>query len=109
MRIHWPPSPAVIAVVLITGCTLLIVSILLRRRAASSAGRFAAAVLLVLAAVWNGAIVFAFMSPHNRHVLHLATHRESVVVNAAIGVVWFGAAAFAVVKWFHRTAISQSV
>ena len=87
--------------VLLIGGTLLIVSMAMRRTSTSSKGSIAANLLLLMAAVWNGAIVFAFTSPHTRHVFHLATHRSSVIVNAAIGVVWLSLFVFGVVKWFR--------
>ena len=57
--------------------------------------------MLLFAVLWNGAIVFAFMSPYNRHVIHLGTHRSSVLVNALIGVVWLVAGAFCTVRWYR--------
>lgn len=91
----------VIAAVLLIGATLMTVSIAMRRTSTSSKGSIAAVLLLLMAAVWNGAIVFAFSSPHNRHVFHLATHRSSVIVNAAIGVIWFSLCVFAAIRWFR--------
>ena len=90
-----------IAAVLLIGATLMTVSIATRRTSNSSKGSIAAALLLLIAAVWNGAIVFAFSSPHNRHVFHLATHRSSVIVNAAIGVIWFSLCVFAALRWYR--------
>lgn len=98
---HWPPSMFLMTAVLLTGATLLILSIAMRRTAVSSKGSIAAELLLLIAAVWNAGIVFAFTSPRNRHVFHLATHRSSVVVNAAIGTLWLSLCVFSVVKWFR--------
>jgi hypothetical protein len=89
-----------IAAVLLIGGVLLIAAIALRRKYGS---RIVATLILLLAALWNGAIVFAFMSPHNRHVFHLATHRTSVMVNATIGVVWLSLCVLGVIKWFFRS------
>ena len=83
--IQWPPSMFLVATVLVIGIILLIGAIAVRRKAGSP---FFANALLLAAALWNGAIVFAFLSPHNRHVFHLATHQSSVVVNAMVGVAW---------------------
>ena len=83
--VQWPPSMLLVATVLFIGIALLISAIAARRKLAS---RIVANVLLLAAVLWNGAIVFAFMSPHNRHVFHLATHRSSVVVNAIVGIAW---------------------
>ena len=74
-----------VGAVLFAGAALLVAAIVSRRKFGS---RFATHLLLLVAAVWNGAIVFTFMSPHNRHVFHLATHRTSVVVNAIAGIAW---------------------
>ena len=101
-RIHWPPPILAVAVVLLIGGALLLAAIALRRRYGSATGATAATLMLVLAALWNGAIVFAFMSPHNRHVIHLTTHRASVLGNAAVGIVWLTLCVFCAVKWFHR-------
>jgi hypothetical protein len=100
-RLHGPLPLGVIAAVLLVGAGLLFAAIVIRRRFSSTAGTIAANVVLLLAALWNGGIVFAFMSPHNRHVFHLATHHASVVVNAAIGVVWLVACLFAIAKWWR--------
>ena len=81
--LHWPPSILAVAVVLLIGGVLLIAAIAMRRKYAT-----VATLVLLFAALWNGALVFAFMSPHNRHVFHLATHRSSVVVNAIVGIAW---------------------
>jgi ABC-type Na+ efflux pump permease subunit len=81
----WPPSMLVVGAVLLIGVALLVSAIALRRKYGS---RIVATLMLVVAALWNGAIVFAFMSPHNRHVFHLSTHRSSVVVNAIVGIAW---------------------
>src|SRR5205814_10107168 len=86
----------VFAAVSSTGAACLVVAIAVRRQS-----RTLGAIVLLFAALWNAGIVFAFMSPHTRHVFHLATHQKSVVVNAAIGVVWLVACVFSVLKWFR--------
>src|SRR5437867_10084833 len=101
-RIHWPPPILAVAGVLLVGAALLFAAIAMRRKSRSTIGASAAALVLVLAALWNGAIVFLFMSPHNRHVFHLATHRASVIVNAAVGIVWLAMCVFCAVKWYRR-------
>ena len=88
-------------VVLTIGAALLIVAIVMRR---SRMPPVLAHLMLFLAGLWNAAIVFVFMSPHNRHVFHMATHRSSVVVNAAIGLMWLAACVFCAWKWYRRTA-----
>lgn len=103
--VHWPPSMFLIATVLLIGGALLTTSIAVRRTSGSPISATAAGVLLLMAAVWNGAIVFAFTSPHNRHVFHLATHRTSVLVNMAIGAGWLSLCVFSVVKWFHCSSV----
>jgi len=105
-RIHWPPPILAVAVVLLIGAGLLFAAIAMRRKSRSTIGATAAALVLLLAAFWNGAIVFVFMSPHNRHVFHLATHRASVLANAAIGIVWLSACVFCAVKWYRRATTS---
>lgn len=99
---------SLIAAVLLMGGALLIVSIVVSRTYESSKRSFAAGLLLLMAAVWNGGIVFAFMSPRNRHVFHLSTHRTSVVVNAAIGMLWLSLCVFSVFKWFRRSGVPQT-
>jgi len=101
-HIHWPPPVLAVAAVLLIGAALLFTAIAMRRKSRSTIGASAAALVLVLAALWNGAIVFLFMSPHNRHVFHLATHRASVIVNAAVGIVWLAMCVFCAVKWYRR-------
>lgn len=96
-RVPWPPPIALTAAVLLIGAALLFAAIVIRRKFGAAIGTVA----LLLAALWNAGIVFVFMSPHNRHVFHLATHRESVIVNAAIGVVWLLLCVVAVAKWFR--------
>jgi ABC-type Na+ efflux pump permease subunit len=103
-RIHWPPSILAVAVVFLIGGTLLLAAIAIRRKYRSATGATAATLVLLLAVLWNGAIVLAFMSPHNRHVIHLATHRASVFTNAAVGIVWLSLCVFCAVKWFHRAS-----
>jgi hypothetical protein len=88
--------------VLLIGGALLLAAIAMRRKYGSATGASAAIFVLLLAALWNGGIVFAFMSPHNRHVFHLATHRASVIVNAAVGILWLLLSVFCAVKWFRR-------
>jgi hypothetical protein len=83
---------------LFIGAALIFAAIAVRRKSA-----IAGDVVLLLAAVWNAGIVFAFMSPHNRHVFHLSTHRESVIVNAAIGVLWLLACVVCLLKWYRRS------
>jgi hypothetical protein len=102
----WPPSMIVVAAALLIGVALLVSAIALRRKYGS---RIGAALMLLLAALWNGAIVFAFMSPHNRHVFHLSTHRTSVLVNAIVGIAWLSLCVLSVIKWFRRSiALPQS-
>jgi hypothetical protein len=101
-RIDWPPSILAILVVLLIGGALLLTAIAIRRKYGSAAGATAATLVLLLAVLWNGAIVLAFMSPHNRHVMHLATHRASLFANAAVGIVWLSLCVFCAVKWFHH-------
>ena len=101
-RVHWPPPILAVAAVLLVGGALLFAAIAMRRKLRSKIGATAATFMLLLAALWSGAIVFLFMSPHNRHVFHLATHRASVIVNAAVGIVWLAMCAFCVVKWYRR-------
>jgi len=103
-RIDWPPSILGIVVVLLIGGALLLAAIAIRRKRGSATGATAATLVLLLAALWNGAIVLAFMSPHNRHVIHLATHRASLFANAAVGIVWLTLCVFCAVKWFHRAS-----
>lgn len=98
---HWPPPPFAIAAVLVAGGALLFAAIVIQRKSLSTT---VATIALLIAALWNGAIVFAFMSPHNRHVFHLATHRGSVILNAALGIVWLFLCACSVHAWFRRTA-----
>jgi len=102
--LHWPPSILAVAVVLLIGGVLLIAAIAMRRKYAT-----VATLVLLFAALWNGALVFAFMSPHNRHVFHLSTHRESVFVNAAVGIVWFSPCVFCVAKWFHGSTVREGL
>jgi len=104
-HLRWPPSMLLIAAVLLVGGFLLTAAIAMRRTNGSSKGASAADLLLLMAAVWNGGIVFVFMSPHNRHVFHLATHRTSVFINAAVGVVWLSLCVFSVVKWFRPSSV----
>lgn len=92
--LHWPLPPLAIASVLLLGVALLVAAIVVRRKS-----------VLCVALVWNTAIVIAFMSPFNRHVFHLATHRTSVVVNALAGVAWLSLSTFAVIHWFHRDPV----
>ena len=108
-HIHWPPSILAVAVVFLIGGALVVAAIAMRRKYRSKAGAIVATLFLLLAALWNGAIVLAFMSPHNRHVFHLATHRTSVFVNAVVGIVWLSLCVFCVVKWFHRSCVREGV
>ena len=96
-RLHWPLPISLIGGVLLIGAALIFAAIAVRRKSA-----IAGDIVLLLAAIWNAGIVFAFMSPHNRHVFHLTTHRESVIVNGAIGIVWLVACVFCIVKWYRR-------
>ena len=96
-RPHWPLPIGLVAAVLLIGAALIFAAIAIRRKSA-----IAGDIVLLLAAIWNAGIVFAFMSPHNRHVFHLATHRESVIVNAVIGIVWLVACVFCIAKWYRR-------
>jgi hypothetical protein len=95
-RPHWPLPIGLISAVLFIGAALIFAAIAVRRKSA-----IAGDIVLLLAAVWNAGIVFAFMSPHNRHVFHLATHRESVNVNAVIGVFWLIACVVCLMKWYR--------
>ena len=88
-----------IAGVLFIGIALLAGAIALRRQSAV----IAATIALLLAAIWNAAIVFAFMSPRNRHVFHLSTHRDSVVFNAIVGIAWLVLCVLAVTKMWRAT------
>lgn len=106
-HVHWPPPILLIAAVLLIGAVLLTLSIAMRRTSGSPNISIAASLLLLMAAIWNGAIVFAFMSPRNRHVFHLATHRTSVFVNAAVGAIWFSLCVLCVIKWFYRSNVPQ--
>ena len=99
-QIPWPPSTLAIATVLLIGAALVLCAIALRRRDKWSLSN----ITLALAALWNAAIVFAFMSPRNRHVFHLATHRSSVIVNAAIGLTWLALCLWWLRKW-HRPRV----
>ena len=101
-RPHWPLPPGLISAVLLIGAVLIFAAIAIRRKSS-----IAGDIVLLLAAVWNAGIVFAFMSPHNRHVFQLATHRESVIVNAAIGVLWLLACVFCLMKWYLRSPARQ--
>jgi drug/metabolite transporter (DMT)-like permease len=103
-HIHWPPSMFLVAAVLLIGGALLIAAIAIRRKYRSDTAAIPAILLLLLAAIWNGAIFFAFMSPHNRHVFHLATHRASVFFNAIVGSVWLSLCVASAIKWFHRSS-----
>jgi hypothetical protein len=105
VHVRWPPSVLLIAAMLLIGGALLTAAIATRRTYGSANGATAADLLLLMAAVWNAAIVFAFLSPHNRHVFHLATHRASVFINAAVGVVWLSLCVFSVVKWFRPSSV----
>jgi hypothetical protein len=98
---HWPPPIGAIVLLLLIGAALLIMAIVIRRKSSSS---LPALVVLMFAVLWNAAIVFLFMSPHNRHVFHLSTHRISVVVNALIGIVWCSLCVFTVLRWFRAQA-----
>ena len=99
-RIEWPlPVPAV-AGILLVGAALLLGAILMRRKQAFPGANALANLTLFVAALWNAAIVFAFMSPYNRHVFHLGTHRSSVIVNAVIGIAWLATAVFSALRWY---------
>src|SRR5205823_11844750 len=67
----WPLPIGLIAAVLFIGAALLFGAIAVRRQSITLG-----AIVLLFAALWNAGIVFAFMSPHNRHVFHLATHQK---------------------------------
>ncbi len=98
-RVHWPLPIGLIAAVLVVGAALLYAAIAIRRKSA-----IGGAVVLVPAIVWNAGIVVAFMSPHNRHVFHLATHHQSVIVNAVVGALWLLACVFCLIKWYRASA-----
>ena len=98
-RPHWPLPTGLIAAVLLVGAAFLLAAIAVRRKSP-----FGGAIVFVFALMWNAGIVFAFMSPHNRHVIHLATHHASVVVNAAIGVLWLLGCVFCVVRWARSSS-----
>lgn len=97
-----------ILTVFFIGAALLAASIAIRRMSRVSHTSAAAYALLVAATAWNAVIVFAFLSPHNRHVLHLATHRTSVLANGAIGIVWFSLCVVSAVKWFRSNSRPQN-
>ena len=98
----------VISTVLAIGVILLMIAIAIRRTSISTIGVVAATSILAAAALWNAGIIFAFMSPRNRHVFHLSTHRSSVIVNAAIGIVWLSLCVVSVAKWFRSTTVSSA-
>jgi hypothetical protein len=97
-HIPWPPSVFTVTLVLAIGAVLLLSAIAVRRSGRS----LLASAILSVAALWNAAIVVAFMSPRNRHVFHLATHRSSVIVNAAIGIAWLAVCVLCTLKWYRR-------
>jgi hypothetical protein len=85
--VHWP-TPLEFLVILLIGGALLLAAIAIRRKYASRTATTVSILVLVLAGLWNGTIFLAFLSPHNRHVMHLATHRASVIANAVVGFIW---------------------
>ena len=99
--IDCPPSPLTILCSFGVGAVLVALTLAARRRLNSVWSDGITTLLFAAAVLWNCALVFVFVYPHNHHVIYLASHRASLIANQAVGVVWGILVAVAFWRWWR--------